>query len=57
MVLFQCYSNFIDILYANSGNPDQTPRSVASDLDLHSLHTYVPQTRRKAYIFFKFTRR
>ena len=52
MVLFQFYSNFIDILYANSGNPDQTPRSVASDLGVHSLHTYVPQTSRKAYVFF-----
>ena len=25
------------ILLANSGNPDQTPRYVASDLDLHCL--------------------
>ena len=24
-------------LLANSGDPDQTPRCVASDLDLHSL--------------------
>ena len=24
-------------LFANSGDPDQTPHSVASDLDLHSL--------------------
>ena len=23
--------------FANSGDPDQTPRSVASDLDLHCL--------------------
>ena len=25
-------------LVANSGNPDQTPRSAASDLGLHCLH-------------------
>ena len=24
-------------LFANSGDPDQTPQSVASDLDLHCL--------------------
>ena len=24
-------------VFANSGDPDQTPRSAASDLDLHSL--------------------
>ena len=24
-------------LFANSGDPDQTPRSAASDLDLHCL--------------------
>ena len=26
-------------LFANSGDPDQTPRSVASDLGLHCLPT------------------
>ena len=25
-------------MQANSGDPDQTPHSVASDLDLHYLH-------------------
>ena len=29
--------HFLDILYAKSGDPDQTPRSAASDLDLHCL--------------------
>ena len=29
---------FIFILQANSGDPDQTPRSAVSDLGLHRLH-------------------
>ena len=33
---FHLFSNF-NILLANSGNPDQTPRSAASDLGLHCL--------------------
>ena len=27
-------------VFANSGDPDQTPRSVASDLDLHCFACY-----------------
>ena len=38
---FSFYSNFnrTIILQANSGDPDQTPRSVASGLDLHCMST------------------
>ena len=39
--VLRCISRFIQILIenslANSGDPDQTPRSVASDLGLHRL--------------------
>ena len=35
----------IIIVIANSGETDQTPRSVASDLELHCLH--VPMTHKK----------
>ena len=39
---FSILFNFLkNILQANNGDPDQTPRSVASGLDLHYLH-FVP---------------
>ena len=31
---------FKKILYVSSAKPDQTPRSVATDLVLHCLHTF-----------------
>ena len=31
-------------LFANSGDPDQTPRSAASDLGLHCLPMGLPST-------------
>ena len=42
-------------LFANSGDPDQTPRSVASDLGLHCLP--VTFLRYPAYNGFKGTAR
>ena len=40
LVLFLSLSSFVEIseLHTNSIAPDQTPRSAASDLDLHCLH-------------------
>ena len=44
MVIFHFYSSFNrKIMQANSGDPDQTPHSVASDLGLH----YFPMSHRK----------
>ena len=37
MVFFICIQLLIDILQANSGEPDQTPRFAASDLVFHCL--------------------
>ena len=37
----QTFLKKIVVLFANSGHPDQTPRSAASDLGLHCL----PATR------------
>ena len=37
MYFFICILFRIDILVANSEDPDQTPRSAASDLGLHCL--------------------
>ena len=44
MVLFI----FIQVLIANSGDPDQTPHPAASDLGLHCLP--YPTKERKAYM-------
>ena len=35
--IFHFYSNLNNSLFANSGEPDQRPRSAASDLVLHWL--------------------
>ena len=35
MVIFICIQILINILCADSGDPDQMPRSAASDLGLH----------------------
>ena len=35
--LLSSFTTEIPVLYANSVNPDQTPRSAASDLGLHYL--------------------
>ena len=37
-------------LFANSGDPDQTPRSAASDLDLHCLPITLLQVSRLQWV-------
>ena len=39
-------------LFANSGNPDQTPRSAASDLGLHCLPITLLRVSRKRHSNF-----
>ena len=41
--IFHFYSSLIENNQANSGDPDQTPLSVASDLGLH----YLPMSHKK----------
>ena len=31
------FNPYVSVIYANSADPDQTPRSAASDLGLHCL--------------------
>ena len=46
MYFFIFYSISNRFLFANSEDPDQTPRSAASDLGLHCLFAYVPKMGR-----------